>query len=85
MMLTHDGFTWTRFLIPFAIDSAGGTAMGRAYSQDLRERVIGGTEFGSGCLCRGIPSSVLACPISTMFLVGGRGRADERASLGGRP
>jgi transposase len=56
-------------LIPFAIDSAGGTAMGRAYSQDLRERVMAAVDSGTGAYAA---ASIFLVSVSYIYKVLGR-------------
>jgi len=60
--------------------------MGRAYSQDLRERVIAAVDSGTGAYAA---ASVFRVSVSYIYKVLGRrektGETSERASLGRRP
>jgi hypothetical protein len=70
-------FRGTKFLIPSAVDSAGGTAMGRAYSQDLRERVMAAVDSGAGAYAA---ASNFRVSVSYIYKVLGRRKRTGQTS-----
>ena len=57
--------------------------MGRAYAQDLRERVMAAVDSGTGAYAA---ASLFRVSVSYIYkLLGRRNGRDARAALGGRP
>jgi hypothetical protein len=59
--------------------------MGKAYSQDLRERVMAAVECGNGRLCRGVVLPGQRLLYLQSFGAAAENGRDERASLGRWP